>query len=102
MKNLTWKEVRDYLNTCTDQQLSRPACVQRLDELPTYIVEMNTNEEDLVWNDEMVEGSIPVSEYDAEEYGIPFESDENIIYPKGSLLWGFDSSFMDSSEEEEK
>ncbi|MBO9674432.1 MAG: hypothetical protein J7577_13375 [Sphingobacteriaceae bacterium] len=54
MKNLTWKEVRDYLNGCTDQQLSRPACVQTLDEPPTYITEMGTNEEDLIWNDEMV------------------------------------------------
>lgn len=85
MKIKTWQDLKNFLGTLNEAQLTQQPIILKDDEHCT-ISEAGFNEEDIVWNDEMYEGSIPVSEYKEEDYDIPLDSDENTIYPKGSIV----------------
>lgn len=85
---LTWRDIKEYLLRFDDEQLDKIAIINKDDE-NLYITSADFNEEDWVWNDNMDEGCIPVSEYNTMDYGMPLEDGANKLMPKGTipLVW---------------
>ena len=84
MKIDTWKDLKDYLGTLNEEQLSKMPTIL-VDDTHYTISLADFNEYDVVWNEEMDEGSIPVDEYVEEHYGFPLEDDRNLLMPKGTI-----------------
>lgn len=84
MEIRTWGDLKEYILRMDEEHLDKPAIIYK-DDLNFFIKSAEFNEEDWVWNDEMFDGSIPVSEYDILEWGMPLEDGANKIYPKGTI-----------------
>lgn len=80
-----WRDLKDFLDTLTEEQLDQSSMILKEDE-HFYISEAGFIKEDIVWNVQMDEGGIPVDEYIEEGYGFPLNDERNIIYQKGSLV----------------
>lgn len=88
MEIKTLKDLRDFLNSCTDEQLNSSAAVRGIDdEGPIYIGEASLNDEEYFYNEDS-EGLIPTSEFDEDDWdGIPLSDDTyHVIVPKGTLV----------------
>lgn len=86
MEIRTFKDLKDFLGTLNEDQLSQRAFLCVDDE--TYdIGSGHFNDYACVYNEDMIEGNIPVSEYDPEDFdGRPLDHEDNIIYPIGSIV----------------
>ncbi|RAJ28893.1 hypothetical protein [Pedobacter cryoconitis] len=77
------RDLRDFLNTLNDTQLSQRALVAGEEDF-TPIDSAVITEEDWVAPGDGEDGAFPVSQYEPEDYdGEPVDSDFNKIIPKG-------------------
>ena len=79
------KDLKNFLGTLTDEQLLQSPIIL-VDDTHYHISLGSFTEYDVVWNEDMDEGSIPIDEYDEEHYGYALEDSRNTIYPKGSIV----------------
>lgn len=86
MEIKNYRDLKDFLGTLNEEQLGRSALIAVEDE--TYaITEAGFNEERMVWNDDMIDGYIPVDEYSAEDFdGRPLEHKDNRIFEIGDIV----------------
>lgn len=86
MEIKTFKDLKEFLGTLNENQLSQRAflCV---DDEGHYIRSASFNEEGCVWNDDMCDGNIPVDYYNPEDYdGRPLEHEDNTIFEIGDIV----------------
>lgn len=90
MKIANFKELKDYLNTRSNEELATmPLGVQRTDEFYHDISGLWVLEEDYYQSDEGME---PISTWEGEEYE-KFTDFNYTVYPKGFIL--FDADDLD-------
>lgn len=86
MEIKTLKDLKDFLGTLNEEQLSQMAGVAVEDEYH-YIRGASFNEERTVWNEDMIDGNIPVEFYDPEDFdGRPLEHKDNTIWEAGEIV----------------
>lgn len=85
MEIRTLQDLKDFLGTLTEEQLTQSAGIAVDDEYHN-ITEAGFNDEGMVWNPDMIDGYIPVDEYVEEEQGYPLNDEYNRQMPKGSIV----------------
>ena len=86
MEIRTFKDLKEFLGTLNEDQLSQRAGLAVDDEYH-HINSADFNDYACVYHEDMTEGNIPVDEYDPDDFdGRPLDHEENTIYPVGSIV----------------
>ena len=86
MEITTFRDLKEFLSTLNENQLSQRAflCV---DDETHDIVSGYFNDYRCVYHEDMIEGNIPVEEYNPEEFdGRPLEHEDNEIFEIGDIV----------------